>query len=123
MSVQMFGAAPMFTVADCAAACAHYRDVLGFAINYDDGEYVTLSRGDTKIHLCLSSVLRVPAEYRRLPGQGSAYVFCDDVDALHDELRARGARIQKPPQTYDYGMRDFNVLDLEGNQLVFGMSV
>jgi catechol 2,3-dioxygenase-like lactoylglutathione lyase family enzyme len=119
----MCGAAPVFTVTHCATSSVHYRDLLGFTITYDDGEYVTLSRDDTKLHLCLASVLRIPAELRRLPGQGGAYVFSDDVDALHEEFQARGVRIQRPPQTHDYGMRDFNVLDLEGNQLVFGMSV
>jgi len=29
--------------------------------------------------------------------------------------------VLKPPQNYDYGMRDFDVVDLDGNQLTFGM--
>jgi uncharacterized glyoxalase superfamily protein PhnB len=44
-----------------------------------------------------------------------------DVDSLHAELAARGAKVLKPPQDYDYGMRDFDVLDPDGNQLTFGM--
>jgi uncharacterized glyoxalase superfamily protein PhnB len=43
-----------------------------------------------------------------------------DVDAVHAELAARGARILKPPQDWDYGMRDFDLTDLDGNQLTFG---
>jgi uncharacterized glyoxalase superfamily protein PhnB len=43
-----------------------------------------------------------------------------DVDAVYAELAARGARIVKPPQDYDYGMRDFDLIDLDGNQLTFG---
>jgi uncharacterized glyoxalase superfamily protein PhnB len=43
------------------------------------------------------------------------------VDSLHAELTARGAKVVKPPQDYDYGMRDFDVLDPDGNQLTFGM--
>jgi hypothetical protein len=27
----------------------------------------------------------------------------------------------KAPRNYDYGMRDFDVVDLDGNQLTFGM--
>ena len=43
-------------------------------------------------------------------------------DRLVKELRlARGARIVKPSQNYDYGMRDFDLIDLDGNQLTFGM--
>jgi uncharacterized glyoxalase superfamily protein PhnB len=43
------------------------------------------------------------------------------VDALHAELVGRGAKVVKPPQDYAYGMRDFDVLDLDGNEIVFGM--
>ena len=32
-----------------------------------------------------------------------------------------GAKVLKPPQNYDYGMRDFDVIDLDGNHLTFGM--
>ena len=53
-------------------------------------------------------------------GNGGICVFVRDVDAVHAELTARGANIVKPPQNYDYGMRDFDVVDLDGNQLVFG---
>jgi len=56
-----------------------------------------------------------------LPGNGAICIVVRDVDAVHAELTARGANIVKPPQNYDYGMRDFGVLDPDGNQLVFGM--
>jgi uncharacterized glyoxalase superfamily protein PhnB len=44
-----------------------------------------------------------------------------DVDGVHAELVAHGANVLQSPQDYDYGMRDFNVVDLDGNQLSFGM--
>lgn len=37
------------------------------------------------------------------------------------EMKARGARTLGEPKDYPYGMRDFNVLDLDGNELCFGM--
>jgi hypothetical protein len=46
-------------------------------------------------------------------------VFVRDVVAVYVEL-VRGARIVKPPQNKDYGMRDFDLIDLDGNQLTFG---
>ena len=55
------------------------------------------------------------------PGQRGNRFFIKDVDALHAELIARGAKVLKPPQDYDYGMRDFDVADPDGNQLTFGM--
>ena len=65
--------------------------------------------------------LQGAGETKRQPGQGSVYVFVDNVDALYEELSERGARILKAPQTYDHGMRDFDIQDLDGNQLGFGM--
>ena len=44
-----------------------------------------------------------------------------DVDALCQELRSRGARTLNEPKDYPYGMRDFTITDLDGNQLDFGM--
>jgi hypothetical protein len=43
------------------------------------------------------------------------------VDSVHAELVARGAKAIKPPKTCDYRMRDFGVVDVDGNQLTFGM--
>jgi len=57
----------------------------------------------------------------RLSGNGGICVFARDVDTVYAELAARGARIVKPPQNYDYGMRDFDLIDLDGNQPTFGM--
>jgi uncharacterized glyoxalase superfamily protein PhnB len=44
-----------------------------------------------------------------------------DVDALYQELKSRGANTLNEPKDYPYGMRDFDVTDLDGNQLCFGM--
>jgi hypothetical protein len=46
-------------------------------------------------------------------------IFVDDVDALHADLVKRGARVLKAPR--DYGLRDFDVADLDGNMIFFGM--
>lgn len=46
-----------------------------------------------------------------------------DVDAVYAELKARGANAPKPPETWPYGMRDFDVFDPDGNQITYGMGV
>jgi uncharacterized glyoxalase superfamily protein PhnB len=111
----LVGAATIFTVRELAASVAHYRDALGFTVTFQYGEpayYACLCRDDVSLHL--------RAGTGWTPGNGAIAVFVKDVDALHDELIARGARVLKPPQNYAYGMRDFNVADLDGNQLTFG---
>jgi len=114
----MIGAATVFTVSDIAKSIAHYRDVLGFAVTFQYGKptyYACLCRDEVKLHLVAAQ------QTKRLPGNGGVCVFVQDVDAVHAELAARGANVIKPPKDYDYGMRDFDVLDPDGNQLTFGM--
>jgi uncharacterized glyoxalase superfamily protein PhnB len=50
-------------------------------------------------------------------------VFVTEVDAPHDELKSRGATIVHPPGDRPYGMRDFDIDDLDGNRLTFGMGI
>ncbi|HEY2889282.1 MAG TPA: VOC family protein [Dongiaceae bacterium] len=112
------GAATVFTVRDIAASIAHYRDVLGFDVTFEYGKptfYACLCREDVALHLIDAN------KTERLPGNGAICIFVGDVDKLYGELRDRKARVVKEPQTYPYGMRDFDVLDPDGNQLVFGM--
>jgi hypothetical protein len=33
----------------------------------------------------------------------------------------RGAKVLKAPQDYDYGLHDFDVTDLDGDMIFFGM--
>ena len=112
------GAATVFTVRDIAASIAHYRDVLGFDVTFEYGKptfYACLCREDVALHLIDAT------RTERLPGNGAICIFVKDVDRLYNDLRERKARVVKEPQTYPYGMRDFDVLDPDGNQLVFGM--
>jgi len=117
-SPMIVGAATVFVVSNVGTSVEHYRDVLGFTVTFQYGNptfYVCLCRDELALHLLAAH------ETKRLPGNGGICVFVTDVDAVHAELVARGANVVKPPQNYDYGMRDFDVVDLDGNQLTFGM--
>lgn len=114
----MVGAATVFVVRDITASVAHYRDALGFDVTFEYGEpiyYACLCRDEVQLHLLAGSATK------RLPGNGGLCIFVRDVDAAHAELAARGAQVIKPPADYAYGMRDFDVTDLDGNQITFGM--
>jgi len=113
------GAAPIFVVRDVESSRTYYRDVLGFTVTYEFGTptyYVCLCRDQAGLHLIGAR------QTKRLPGQGSVAIFADEVDALYASFLAHGAEIPAPPRDYAYGMRDFNVIDPDGNQLTFGMS-
>ena len=114
----MVESAAVFAARDVAASIAYYRDILGFRVAFEYGEptyYVGLCRDEVSLHVIAAT------ETSRLPGNAAPCVFVDNVDELHEEFAARGARIPKPPQDYPYGMRDFDVIDPDGNQLTFGM--
>ena len=113
------GAATVFVVRDVSRSVAHYRDVLGFRVEFTYGEpavYAGVERGGVLIHLQASS------DTPRQPGQGALYAFVTGLDALYQDLKAKGARTRGEPQDYPYGMRDFDVEDLDGNRLSFGES-
>jgi catechol 2,3-dioxygenase-like lactoylglutathione lyase family enzyme len=114
------GTATVLAVRDIAASLAYYRDALGFAVTFEYGEptfYVCLCRDEAALHLIAAN------KAERLPGNGALCIFVKDVDALYAELVARKAKVVKPPQDYDYGMRDFDVVDLDGNQIFYGMGI
>ena len=111
-------AATVFVVRDVGESVAHYRDVLGFRVEFTYGEpafYAGLERGEVTIHL------QAATDTDRQTGQAAIYIFVTGVDALYEELRSHGALVLGEPNDYPYGMRDFAIKDPDGNQLVFGM--
>jgi uncharacterized glyoxalase superfamily protein PhnB len=114
----MVGAATVFVVSNITKSIEHYRDALGFTVTFQYGNptfYACLCRDEVALHLLAAH------ETKRLPGNGGICVFVKDVDLVHVELVSRGASVIKAPQNYGYGMRDFDVVDLDGNHLTFGM--
>jgi catechol 2,3-dioxygenase-like lactoylglutathione lyase family enzyme len=114
----MAGSATVFVVSDITASLAYYRDVLGFEVTFEYGQppsYACLCRDEVGLHLLAAGVTK------RLPGHGGICIFVRDVDQIYAELSGRGARLLNRPEDRDYRMRDFDVVDADGNQLTFGM--
>ena len=92
--------------------------MLGFQVTFEYGQplsYACLCRDEVALHLLASS------RRKRLPGHGAICVFVRDVDQIYAEVSGRGARLINQPEDRDYGMRDLDVVDADGNQLTFGM--
>jgi len=49
-------------------------------------------------------------------------VYIRDADTLHAELVAKGANVLDEPVSMPWGLRQFHVLDLEGNRITFGQT-
>jgi uncharacterized glyoxalase superfamily protein PhnB len=103
---------PELPLDDVAAGVAWYRDVLGFSINYQQHDLGVMDRDSVRVLLV--------ARGQTHRGIGSCYVYVENADALHAELTAKGAAVQGEPVSHPWGLRDFTVLDPEGNRIVFG---
>ena len=103
-------ALPMLPCEDVAAAVAYYRDVLGFHIDYQQHDLAVMYRDDV-------TVLLVPRD--QPAAFGAAEFYIRDADALYRELAGRGAAVQGEPVSHPWGLRDFRLVDLNGNRLVF----
>jgi catechol 2,3-dioxygenase-like lactoylglutathione lyase family enzyme len=109
---QLRKALPELPLDDVSAGVAYYCDVLGFKVNYAGPEIGVMDRDAITILLI--------ARTAKHHGIGSCYVYVHNVDALHAELVAKGANVQGDPVSQPWGLRDFQVLDLEGNRITFG---
>jgi catechol 2,3-dioxygenase-like lactoylglutathione lyase family enzyme len=111
---QLRRALPQFPLDDVAAGIAYYERVLGFKINHAQGDLGVMDRDDITILLIARTEEHV--------GIGSCYVYTKDVDTLHAELVSRRAQVQGEPVSHPWGLRDFAVVDLEGNRIWFGQT-
>jgi len=111
-------ASHVVVVNDLEVAQQYYKDVLGFTI---DGEFV-FREG---VHF-LFKESKVEGAVRPNAQIGvvlDAYIWVEDVDALHEELQSRGAKIIFGPADMEYNMRDVLVEDLYGYRLCFGSPI
>lgn len=119
-------AAPVLGVQSVAEAADYFQKVLGFecpgGLYGPDGEppvYAVVRRGGSEVHL----QIRRRQVFAGVRGsfEGDAYVFVDDVDALHEELKGRGASVLRPPMDEPYGLRDFTIETPDGHRLTFAI--
>ena len=104
---------PRLPVSDIDRALAFYCERLGFQIGWQWGSPVTHA------NVCRDSIsldlLAGPA------GRGPAMVYIQlrSVDAYFAELQGRSVEASEPGDR-PYGMRDFELIDPDGNRLAFG---
>ena len=103
---------PELPMDDVPGGISSYRDVLGFSVNHEGPQIGVMDRDSVRVLLV--------ARTERHSGIGSCYVYVEDGDSLHTELVANGADVQSEPVSRPWGLREFAVLDPEGNRLTFG---
>lgn len=118
--VRITGIVPQFLVDDLKAAIACYVDQLGFALDFTyEDFYAGVSRDGQAIHLKEGPRLAGDREHRREHEHLDAYIAVTGVEALYQELQARGARITRPIGERPWARVDFYVEDADGYILCF----
>jgi len=109
--VQLRRVMPELPFTTVASAIVYYRDVLGFQVNYHQSDLGVMDRDGQRVLL----IARTAAH----TGIGSCAFYVADADALFGELQTKGANLQGEPVSQPWGLREFVVLDPEGNRLTF----
>ncbi len=102
---------PILRVADLAASLDYYVRILGFKIDWTyDGLIASVSRDGCVLMLSQGD-----------QGHTGTWVWIgvEDCAAIHDELRASGAKIRNPPQNFPWAL-EMQVEDPDGNVLRIG---
>ena len=118
---ELHGVQPVLPVSDVAASAGFFREVLGFEIDFLEGEPPVHGRvkvvGDwghpIYIHLSLaeSGVVAPSGEIRIHVGR--------DLDGLFEAVRQRGAEVVFAPVSQPWGLREFAVREVNGHVLRF----
>jgi catechol 2,3-dioxygenase-like lactoylglutathione lyase family enzyme len=108
----------VLAVPDLQNSAAYFRDVLGFRVLWEDApDWRLVERDGVRVMLGHCPRDMRPSEL------GShnwfSYLNVDNLDALYDELTARGAQCTEPVDK-PYGMREIVVTTIDGHRIVFG---
>jgi catechol 2,3-dioxygenase-like lactoylglutathione lyase family enzyme len=135
MPFDVHGLCPLLQVYDMPTSVKFYRDILGF-------ELVSASPNlgaEHKFHWCLlrlgggevmlntayefDNERPVPADPARVAAHHDTCIYfgAPDVDAVYEELRAKGLQLN-PPKVAPYGMRQLYLHDPDGYGLCFQWS-
>jgi predicted enzyme related to lactoylglutathione lyase len=119
------GVSPSFLVDDVVKSAEFYRDVLGFSFDRYWGEppcFVIVIRDYAEISLGNpgSPGLMRPNRKAHPDAAWDAYIWVEDVENLHRELNAKGAKIIRGPESTFYNTREIEVEDCNGYVICFG---
>jgi uncharacterized glyoxalase superfamily protein PhnB len=112
---------PELAYADVGKAADWLCDAFGFTLRVRIGNHrAQINVGDGAIVL---TELHGDESARAVDFQHSVMVRVDDVDGHHERARQRGAQILRPPTSFPYGERQYNVQDIGGHRWTFSQSV
>ena len=110
--------ASVFKVTNIGESIDFYTKLLPFNLTFSWGnpkEYAVLKKGDVSIHLTSQ-----PEKHSNEITPSHIYIFVHDVEAILNLCKKNGIKIISQPDNRDYKMKDFDIVDLDGNIITFG---
>ena len=107
-------AVPVLASLDIAKTLEFYQQKLACSISYQDENYGIVQRDQISVHFWKCNDPEIPK-------QTSCYVFVEEIDALYQELSVQkiihpNGKLEDKP----WGVREFAILDSDGNLIKFG---
>ena len=112
----------VIAVPDLKKSAAFYRDVLGFTLHpISDPGWLFYRSGDCTIMAGECPDATPPSQL----GDHSyfAYLQVEDIDSLHESVRAAGAQICKTLRDEPWQMREFGLVTADGHRIMFASPV
>jgi len=100
---------------DIEKVVSFYRDILGFVIEYQQGdEYVSfIFPNDARLGI------KRKVEEREMPGAQTVFISLEDgIESLYEGLKQKNVPIHKELVVQDWG-KNFSILDPDGNKVQF----
>ncbi|MEZ0244293.1 MAG: VOC family protein [Sphingomonas sp.] len=121
------GIAPVFPVPDVDATVRWYAELLGWENSVfppaPPSQWASMRSGRVEIMLQrVEDYAKPDLQPRRGGGVWDAYVWVDDVNALHTHLTGK-AELLQGPMDLPYGCRELWMRDLNGYVLVFAQDI
>jgi catechol 2,3-dioxygenase-like lactoylglutathione lyase family enzyme len=115
MTIQFTRTIPVLPSLNLDKTETFYQSKLGFTtVNKFGGDYLIMQRGNCVLHFW-------PCDNAYLPENSSCYIHLQGVDELYAEYEAAGViHPNGKLNEQDYGLRDFSILDGDGNLIKFG---
>lgn len=108
---------PTLAVPNVPKTCNWYVESLGCDLRFlwgDPPAHGAIMLGDACVHF-----------WEGEPQLGTNWFYFDisNLDAMYKLAKANAVKITREPETYEWGMREFNAVDLNGYNIRFGQHI
>ena len=120
------GIAPVLLVSDVRATIAHFENTMGFTLDLfaDDAMFAIIQRDGNRIMLQQAhDKADIVPNWKKYNCLWDVYIWVDNVDALYEEFKQRGAIIDYELHTKPYNVREFGSQDLDDHDIAFGQII